>query len=133
MKRWFDFFDLNAIKQVRFMTRLGAGRAVSIYVPRGAPNVLGLKLEHKITPADVSGGRLLPLAIEITKRRGGKRSIITEIDYDTAVALHQSLGKGLRVIRRRRRLREIISFLIPQLHLSLRSVHTFTARPLTIK
>jgi len=89
-------------RQVRCLQRLGNGRAVSVTVPRGDPVALELRFEHKIGKDDVTAGKLKPLALQIAKRRGGKRSVSILVTYESAEALHAELGKALKKLRRRR-------------------------------
>jgi len=65
-----------------------------------------MQLEKKIGPSDVAHGKLIPVAKEIVKRRGGKRWVSVPVSYENAEALYCALGLALKDLRQRRRKRE---------------------------
>ena len=88
---------------MRYMRRLGSGRAVSVFVsdkPLDLNNLV-LKFERKIEAGDVENGRLLPVSTTEVKRRGAKRVTSIALSYETAEALHKVLGTALRDARKR--------------------------------
>ena len=111
MQDLFNLLGFDDRKQIRCLQRLGNGRAVSVFVPAGDPEALVLLFERKIDSEDVRNGKLLPLTVQTTKRRGGKRAVTLVVSYESAEALHKMLGIGLKRLRRRRLGRELLATL----------------------
>lgn len=91
------------------LAHLGKGKSVSVTPAQncylfGDTGTLSIQVERKIGRNDVKNGKLLPMAQETTKRRGGKRSLTMDLPFETAEALHYALGKELRAARLRRTL-----------------------------
>ncbi|MEK7631072.1 MAG: hypothetical protein AAB417_03540 [Patescibacteria group bacterium] len=95
-------------KPMRYFNRLGAGRAVSVYVSDDDLAALVFRFERKVESSDIKDGRLVPLAREDLKRRGGKRVMHYKLSYESAEALHSALGAALSDIRARRSSREFL-------------------------
>jgi hypothetical protein len=110
---------LQSPQPVAFQARLGKGAIISCYTKKGNPKVLRFHFERKIREEDVVKGRLLPTCIETVKRRGGKRSLRFSLDYRSAAALHDALGRALKESRRQQESEKIIDMLISWImHLS---------------
>ena len=116
-----DFMKWLFIKPIRvpmvYQVRSGGGRALSVFVSDDHDRVgrLLIRAQRKIEKEDVQNGRLLPIAIEETKHRGGKRSVEIAFDLKGAEMLHRILGRALKDARGRERGhkigRQIMSFL----------------------
>lgn len=84
-----------------YMMPSGGGRAVRAYVSDRDTNCISLSFERKITRNCVADGNLLPITIEKTKRRGGKRSLNFTISCESAEALLKVLKPAVRDARKR--------------------------------
>ena len=97
----FSFFGSWGVP-VRYLNRAGNGRAVSVYVPRFFSNELLLQFSRKIEGGDTESGKLVPIALEEIKRRGGKRELTFRISEESAKALYEALGRALKDVKKRR-------------------------------
>ena len=96
-----DFFGI--IRQsMRYWTLQGEGKTVSVYVWKDDLDLLTLQFERKIEPKDVENGKLKSVVLQETKRRGGKRLTTIALSFESAEALHNTLGRALKDARRRR-------------------------------
>lgn len=102
--RTFGAGDLST-PPVCFLASRGNGRAVKACLSDDHPDLISLSFERKLRPSDISEGKLLPVAVEAVKRRGGKRSLSFNIDCETAEALRGILKDALRDAKRRQQKR----------------------------
>ena len=102
-----------------YRQRLGNGRTVSVVVSDSVFELdnLVVVFERKIESGDVEEGRLRPIAIHEVKKRGGKRSTTMALTYETAEALHQTLGTALRDARCRHSWHSILRTITVHFHI----------------
>jgi|GEM_PF-5262198 len=93
-------------KPTVYCAHCGDGWAAKVMVLDGTLDRLVVRLEKKIGLSDVSGGRLIPAAKEVVKRRGGKSLLGVPMSYESAEMLYKALGHALKDVRKRRYQRE---------------------------
>ena len=105
-----------------YLKRLGSGRVVSVIVSDKGLELdnLVLRFERKIERTDVVNGKLTQISLEEVKRRGAKRSTTIALSYESAEALHSTLGRALKDARRRRNWHNFSNRMMPVLFESSR-------------
>lgn len=94
-------------RPMRYFVRLGKGRAVSARSTSNSSVIV--KMERKITPEFVSGGKLLPATR--FKRRGGKMHTDIVMSLEAAEALQKTLKAAIKDARRARRRWSVLDFI----------------------
>jgi len=104
MLRLFSLFTEPLRVPMLYRRRLGSGRAVSVIISDKGLELdnLVLRFERKIEHGDVVNGKLTKISLEKVKKRGAKRSTTIALSYESAEALHSTLGSALKDARRRR-------------------------------